>query len=230
MFSQVATHSFPDDCWVSIHGNVFNVTNVVLDSLGSWSHLLRKEAGTDISRWFVNCSAGNLDHMTANLDLSVKVNVDPVMNIHHPYFIDSSVLIDAPSTNVDTDAIVPIPWWEDESLIIGRLTSLARKVRLRNVLTGQEHILEVPKEEKVSGIRERYLEYNWHARSYTWKVLLKTCVVWKVHVDFIELDMNKTLDENDVLDDSEIFDELSVPSDFFTPVIHLYYNDDLSLR
>ena len=31
--------------------------------------------------------------------------------------------------------------------------------------------MEVPGEETIAEIRDRYLEFNWHAESYTWKVL-----------------------------------------------------------
>ncbi len=45
---------------------------------------------------------------------------------------------------------------------------------MKNVLTGQEDNLEVPCEEAVVEIRERYLELNSHAKSYTFKALVQT--------------------------------------------------------
>lgn len=62
------------------------------------------------------------------------------------------------------------PWWADEQYQIGSLSSKARKIQIVNTLTGDEHILEVGGEETVSEIQDRYLHYNAHAGSYTWKV------------------------------------------------------------
>jgi hypothetical protein len=33
-------------------------------------------------------------------------------------------------------------------------------------------IVQVPSEETIRQIRDRYLNYNWHAASYTWKVFI----------------------------------------------------------
>jgi hypothetical protein len=83
----------------------------------------------------------------------------------------------------------------------------------------------VPLEETVEEIRERYLEFNWHAGSYTWKVLQKV----DGQFCFITLDMTKTLSDNGVQDELDEFEELSIENDFYIPVVHLYYNDDLTI-
>ncbi len=75
-----------------------------------------------------------------------------------------------PMGNWDTS--FGIPWWKDKKYQIGSLSSRTRVVRVKNVLTGQEDCLEVPSEENVVEIRERYLEINWHAASYTFKALV----------------------------------------------------------
>jgi hypothetical protein len=46
---------------------------------------------------------------------------------------------------------------------------------------------------------------------------------------FRPLDMYKTLQENDVPDEAPKFTKLSIPVDYYWPVIHLYFNDDLTV-
>jgi len=41
--------------------------------------------------------------------------------------------------------------------------------------------------------------------------------------------MRKTLDENGVKDDTPEFDQLNIDEDFYTPVLHLYFSDDLTI-
>ena len=65
-------------------------------------------------------------------------------------------------------------------------------------------------------IMDRYLVYNAHASSYTWKY------------NGTNLDMGKTLEENCILDESEKFYTLGMDEDHFLPAIHLYFNDDLT--
>jgi len=66
-------------------------------------------------------------------------------------------------------------------------------------------------------ILDRYLEYNNHAASYTWKRLARP------------LDMDKTLEENDIPDETEEFQDLNIDEDEYVPAVHLYYNDDLTV-
>ena len=65
-------------------------------------------------------------------------------------------------------------------------------------------------------IQDRYVNYNTHASSYTWKF------------QGVNLNMLKTLEENGVKDESEEFYELGLDEDQFLPAIHLYFNDDLT--
>jgi len=90
-----------------------------------------------------------------------------------------------------------------------------------NVLSKQEKLLEVCSEETLSEILDRYLAWNSHAGSYTWKGLIGG--------QFRPLDMNKTLAENNVQDEAAEFERLSIKQDFYYPVLHLYFNDDLTV-
>ena len=65
-------------------------------------------------------------------------------------------------------------------------------------------------------ILARYLKYNSHAASYTWKY------------NRVNLDMEKTLEENGIPDEDEEFYTLSMNDDTFLQAIHLYFNDDLT--
>lgn len=65
-------------------------------------------------------------------------------------------------------------------------------------------------------IQQRYLTYNAHAASYTWKY------------DGRNLEMEKTLEENGIADEDEDFYELSMNDDQYLQAIHLYFNDDLT--
>lgn len=91
-----------------------------------------------------------------------------------------------------------------------------------NILTQQRDLLQVCFEESVEEIRERYLEYNAHAASYTWKHLQNG--------EFVPLDMESTLKDNGMEDESDEFERLSINQDYYTPVVHLYFNDDLTVQ
>jgi hypothetical protein len=85
-----------------------------------------------------------------------------------------------------------------------------------NMLTKDQHILEVCSEETLSQIRARYLSRNAHAHSYTWKHLRRV------------LDMSKTLEQNGIPDEDAEFERLALDRDQFIPTLHLYFNDDLT--
>lgn len=65
-------------------------------------------------------------------------------------------------------------------------------------------------------ILDRYLKYNAHAGSYTWKY------------DSVNLSMKKTLEDNGIPDEDEDFYTLRMNDDTFLQTIHLYFNDDLT--
>jgi len=113
-----------------------------------------------------------------------------------------------------------VPWWQDSEFVIGAVTEKTRKVRVVNTLTHQEHVVEVGAEETIAEIGSRFLGYNAHAGSYTWKAL-------KGGV-FAPIDMDMTLEENGVVDEDEEFEALYMDSDAYLPTLHLYYNDDLT--
>lgn len=108
------------------------------------------------------------------------------------------------------------PWWQGSRYEVGRLSSKTRNIRIINTLTSQEHTLEVGALESMWEILHRYLPYNAHAASYTWKY------------DGKNLNMDYTLEENGIQDQQEEFDYLNMDSTLYTPAVLLYFNDDLT--
>jgi len=219
---EVSMHNKPSDVWVSFLGNVYDLTSVVssqsreLESDGSSLVFpLIKCAGTDISHWF--------DETTGD----IKKYVDPIKNMK-TYYIPQGRFVHVPPAEPvsDWDNSFEVPWWKDATLKVGKLSASTRSLRVKNVLTGHEHLMEVPCEETVGQIRARYLEYNAHAASYTWKALKPN---EEKELEFQNLDMTLNLQDNGIADDQPTFEALGISSDFHTPVIHLYYDDDLTV-
>jgi hypothetical protein len=108
------------------------------------------------------------------------------------------------------------PWWTDTQYLVGILTAKTRQMRIVNMSTLQEQVIEACCEESINDILTRYLPYNSHARSYSWKF------------NGTLLNMDQTLDENGIVDESDAFFELKMDKDQYLPAIQLYYNDDLT--
>ncbi|XP_023290100.1 cytochrome b5 domain-containing protein 1 [Orussus abietinus] len=108
------------------------------------------------------------------------------------------------------------PWWLDERFRIGNLTRNARPCRIVNVLTGLQAVITVCEEDTVERIRERFLGFNAHGMSYTWKFQGK------------EIDPRCTLTENGIPDERDRFSACGLPDDVYIPSLMCYYNDDLT--
>ncbi|XP_027132239.1 cytochrome b5 domain-containing protein 1 isoform X1 [Larimichthys crocea] len=204
--AEVAAHNTAADLWVSLLGKVCDLTPLMDQYKGDALLLPIMEcAGKDISFWF--------DPETKD----VQKHVDPLTNCVR-YYTPRGRFVHIPPAGPRSDwasAIGP-PWWRDKTYEVGLLTSKTRWIRIINTLTSQEQLLEVCSEETLAEILQRYLHYNSHACSYTWK-----------H-DGAPLDMSRTLSENDVLDDDPELEQLRLDRDLFTPAILLHFNDDLT--
>jgi hypothetical protein len=93
-------------------------------------------------------------------------------------------------------------------------------VKVVNMLTKTEDVINTCQEETINDIRDRYIEYNAHGNSYTWKALIND--------EFVPLDMDKTLEQNNVPDESEKFSQIGIDEDYYVPTLHIYFNDDLT--
>ena len=208
--AEIALHNCAADCWVSVFGKVYELSALLEKSKGPLCQPIIKFAGEDVSSWF--------DTATGD----VKTQWDPENSLVCPFLPHGRFLHVPPVepvSNWRTD--FGSPWWRDEKLCIGSLSQKTRKVRVVNTLTRQEALLEVCAEETLEQILDRYLDHNAHAASYTWKTLDEG--------DFRPLDMQKNLADNGIADESGEFESLRIDSDYYYPVLHLYYNDDLTV-
>jgi Cytochrome b5-like Heme/Steroid binding domain len=204
----VMYHNTASDCWVSFFYEVYDLSTLLYEHKGDplcWPII--QAAGTDISNWF--------DEETKD----PRVYMDPISNLKVVYCPFGRYLHIPP---VDPsglfDSSFKVPWWKDEKYKIGKLSRMPRKIRLLNMLSKTDDTIEVASEETLEQILERYLAFNDHAASYTWKVSGRP------------LDMELTLDENGIEDNTEEFKQLEIDDNLYIPTIHLYYNDDLTVR
>lgn len=203
---EVAEHNHETDCWVSIFNKVYDLTLLIAENEADSVRPIVHHAGQDITHWF---------HPHTQ---DVRTYIHPKSGLEAPYTPQGRFLHVPPATpRSDWRNDYGTPWWKDEKYVIGSLTSKTRKIRIINTLTQQEHMLEVPQEETLAEIRERYLAYNKHAGSYRWKRVGKI------------LDMNKTLQENGIKDEQDTFVEHGMQDDFYVPAIHLHFIDDLTV-
>ncbi|XP_061922898.1 cytochrome b5 domain-containing protein 1 isoform X1 [Entelurus aequoreus] len=204
--AQVSAHNTSADLWVSFLGKVCDLTPLVKQYEGDVLLLpILEFSGKDISSWF--------DPETKD----VLTFIHPLTNCVS-YYTPRGRFVHIPPAGPRSDWASDIDpaWWKDQHYEVGRLSSKTRWIRVINTLTSQEQRLEVCSEETLAEIRERYLPYNSHACSYTWK-----------H-NGVCLDMNKTLSENNVPDDDVKLQLLRLDCDLFTPAILLHFNDDLT--
>lgn len=115
-----------------------------------------------------------------------------------------------------------LPWWKDPARVVAQLSDQTRRVWVVNTLSGDRHLVDVGVDETLRAVRDRFLDYNAHAKSYTWKGLRGDAG------EFVPLDMNKTLGENGIDDDEDEILRLGMNPDDFLPTLHLYFNDDLT--
>ncbi|KAM3823932.1 cytochrome b5 domain-containing protein 1 isoform 2-T2 [Vipera latastei] len=203
---EVAVHNRPWDLWVSYLGRVYDLSPLAEENRGD---LLMKPllevAGRDISHWF--------NPRTKD----IQTHIDPLTGCLKYYTPQGRfVHIPPPLPRSDWANDFGVPWWKNPIYEIGILSAKTRHIRIINTLTSQEQTLEVCSEETMWEILRRYLPYNAHAASYT----------WKYHGTV--LDMDKNLQDNDIPDEDEEFYQLNMDADDFTSAILLYFNDDLT--
>ncbi|XP_072904832.1 cytochrome b5 domain-containing protein 1 [Hemitrygon akajei] len=204
--NEVAVHNTVDDLWVSYLGRVYDLTPLAQEFQGDV--LLKpiiEAAGQDISHWF--------DEERED----IRIEIDQLTNCkkyHTPRGRFIHIPPPMPQSNWFNN--FGTPWWKDPKYEVGILSEKTRYIRIINTLTAQEQVLEVCSEETINEILERYLMYNAHAASYTWKY------------DGVKLDMDETLEENGIVDEDEMFYELQMEPDNYRQPILLYLNDDLT--
>ncbi|CAG2257939.1 cytochrome b5 domain-containing protein 1-like [Mytilus galloprovincialis] len=203
---EVAVHNTVDDLWVSFLGKVYNLTP-----------LCEKYKGDVLLKPIIQAAGGDISHWFNPKTKDIRTHVDPQTGCEIPYCPNGRfVHIPPPYPDSFWANDFGRPWWKDDSYLVGILSQKTRKVKIINTLTSQDHVIEVCSEEIMTEILERYLKYNAHAASYTWKY------------DSRNLVMGSTLEENGIEDEDEEFYKLSMNDDTFLQAIHLYFNDDLT--
>lgn len=217
--NEVAEHNAPNDCWLSWLGHVYDLTDLAKKYEGNPQLTpILQNSGSDISHWF--------DQKTGD----PKTHIDPVSNLRVPYTpMGRFVHIPPPTPRTDynyldgdghedDDGTQYLPWWKDKKKYRkGRLSQKTRRIRIVNCLTGDECILEVCSEESLQAIQKRYLQFNAHAKGYTWKRLGNI------------LDMSQNLKLNGVEDESEVMERVGMDEEEWLPRVHLYFADDLTV-
>ena len=202
--ADVSSHRTAGDCWVVIYQNVLDVSSMIASCSTHLAAPLIQSAGTDISHWFLVDKKTRLFVPKTVMNLPDSTSPRPFA----PFGPFMHLEGDLPSSGM--------PWWNDPSLLVGRLASSTRLIRVVNMLSKQDALLEVPVEETLEEIQERYMVYNQHAGSYTWKRLGRP------------LSLDKTLDENSVPDETKIMQDIGMNPEEHVPVLNIYFNDDLT--
>jgi len=178
----VAVHNVYNDCWVSLFNKVYDLTKLIHDNhTKAECDPIVLAAGTDITHWFDPATLAPKTHIDA--ETGTQTFMCPAGRFLH-------VPPKEPHSDWDPSNF-SCPWWENDLFIVGKLTTLVRKIRIINTLTRHDDCLECTTEETINEILDRYLSINTHAASYTWKRMGKV------------LDMSKTLDENGISDDTK---------------------------
>ncbi|TMW64628.1 hypothetical protein Poli38472_011508 [Pythium oligandrum] len=207
---EVAMHNTGEDCWVSIFHRILDLSELIQEHRGLLTQPLILHAGEDISHWF--------DPATQD----VRKHVDAGRNVELPFLPYGRFLnVPPPEPTSNWSTTDAVPWWKDAKYVVGKLTTKVRWIEIVNVLTQQHHALEVCCEETIEEIQARYLRFNAHARSYTWKYLDDD--------DFVPLNMKQTLEENGIPDESPLFEKLDMDEQQYKPSLYIYFNDDLTV-
>jgi len=211
--SQVACHNCATDCWVVVHGRVYDLSQITseVDRKSDEFELVKPLlmfGGKDISDWF------------DDNPVDVKQAVDEESGLIFPTLPHGRFLGVPPSEPVSNWATdFDKPWWKDtERFCIGSISKHVRTIKIVNMLTYQETLLEVCEEETLAEIEDRYQDWNENSTSYKWKYLDGDA--------FRYLDMQATLSENSILDETELLHKLSIDANTFIPTIHAYFADE----
>lgn len=210
---EISSHNHFDDCWVTIHDTVYDLTPL-LKKHGKVPLALPilEQAGGSVSHWFVVPK-------DPKDPVILKKFIDPEGEIEMPYVPQGRFFHVPSSLPIENDDDVRVPWWQDEQYMIGKVSKKTMKIRITNMLTQNEDTLKVCKEESLKDIKDRYLEYNRNAHHYAWKIMRDGKLVL--------LNDHLNLEDNDIKDESDTYLALGLDEDEYLPNILIYYSDDL---
>lgn len=139
----VRRHCRSNDIWVIMFDEVLDLTKTVQTNFQSrLCQPLIDFAGKDITHWF---SPKTLEPKTrVNTSTGVTEYYFPDGRyLHIPDRIPDTANLDLNYGDSLTQHNVELPWWRDRTLVMGNITQKSRKIRLINMLTHQEDIIEV---------------------------------------------------------------------------------------
>ncbi|CAF0858907.1 unnamed protein product [Brachionus calyciflorus] len=179
---------------VSVHNTAKDIWVSFLGKVYDLTLYVDSHSGDPMLKPIIDAAGQDISHWFDPKTKDIKKFVDPKTGCllyftQHGRF--SNVPPACPSSDWAND--FGKPWWKDE-----------------------KYCIEVCSEEIMKEILLRYLKYNAHAESYTWKY------------DCNVLDMDKTLSENGIVDDDPDFYTLRMRDDQYLQSVILYYNDDLT--
>ncbi|XP_065593833.1 cytochrome b5 domain-containing protein 1-like [Cyrtonyx montezumae] len=189
---------------LSALGRVYDLTPLLRERRGDVTLLpLLDAVGTDISHWFDPESGDPLPRVepcTGQTSFRYPVETSGSFQPHTPR----------------TDEAPPrdVVWWRDSRLHVGHLTSASRLLRLCNTLTGQNHVIEVCREESLEAALRRAQSWNEHLERYV------ACY------GGVPLSPHLTLEQNGIPDSTSELRSLRLDPKDFIPTVLLYFNDD----
>ena len=141
--ADVKRHNRSVDMWVVLFDQVLDLTKTIQTNFTSGlCKPLIDYAGKDVTHWFSRKTG------------EPKTRVNPDNGYTEYYFPDGRFLhcpdsipetrdLELNMGSTETETNIEVPWWRDRNLVLGKLTQRSRKIRIINMLTHQEDIIEV---------------------------------------------------------------------------------------
>ena len=138
---------------------VYDITKLLVSRPPHAAKSILSVAGKDISHLFEHGRSLGISDLNVR-EFSIGTASHPITALIAPRSGLRALAFPSRQAPDDRTDKAPLsPWWQDETLIVGRLASKLRKIIVKNVLTGHEHFMEVPSEEILADVRKRYLEF-----------------------------------------------------------------------
>jgi len=125
----------------AVHGRVYDVTPLIAQHPGELVEPMVKAAGSDITHWFDEYG-------------DPRRHQDPLTNINSPY-VPQGMFLHVKPMDPRTDIAMEkgeVPWWADTRYQVGWVSRNLIRLRVKNLLAGQEHMIEVPMEETLQQV------------------------------------------------------------------------------
>jgi len=251
--AEVAMHNSKDDCWVSIHGKVFDLAPLLAANKPELGRALILHAGKDISGCVAQITrtralsavALPLTHPSASSfpplplslpsspllcrwfeadTLEIKTQLDPITGLVSAYAPFGRFPHVPPREPVsDWANDFVTPWWADTTYLIGALSKQTRFITIVNTIATQLSRTLLEVCSEETLTEIQERYFVHNAHAGSY--------AWKVadtSGDFRTLDMAQTLEENGIVDESAKLESLSLDPSEYYPVVTVYFKDDLT--